>query len=207
MRLLNITTLYLIMILSFIGCGGSSSTTNHLSTENREVIISGYVIDEPIVGATIEVYDLNQSFITKFTNSTDETGKYSIQFKGNYSFPLLLKVTNGEINGTKFDSTMLSLCYDSPCNITPITTIVTLSFATNFALTSKEELSKFAQESLGVDNWQSLTLNEHRTIANYLRENHQSLDDIVSIITSDMKDGYLDDEVSKTIFPHGKIRQ
>jgi hypothetical protein len=148
-----------VFLIFLVGCGGGGSNKNTSnSTTNQTKQLSGYVVDDPIANATIEIYDTNGTLIAKKENATDEKGRYSIQLEGNYTFPLLLKVTNGEINGAKFDSTMLSLCFDSQCNITPVTSILVTSFAGDISLASKEQLSKFTQEILGIDNWQSTIL-------------------------------------------------
>ena len=135
--------------------GGNTNTT---PSANKKTI-SGYVVDDPVVGATIEVYDENGTFVKKVSNITDQDGKYSIEIKGDSSsLPVLLKVTGGEIKSKKFESSMWSICFDEQCNVTPITSIVALSFATDISNTSKEQLSKYAQEQLGIDNWQSLII-------------------------------------------------
>ena len=71
------------LILSFLilGCGGvdSSSSENSSSNPDSNTTISGYVIDDPIVGATIEVYDEEGNLIAKEENATDESGKFEIE--------------------------------------------------------------------------------------------------------------------------------
>ena len=46
-------------------------------TQNKKTI-TGYVIDDPVVGATIEVYDANGTLLTKEENATDGSGKFSV---------------------------------------------------------------------------------------------------------------------------------
>ena len=50
--------LVLILALAFIGgCGGSNQTSTKTGKSAITKLISGYVIDDPVVGATVEVYD------------------------------------------------------------------------------------------------------------------------------------------------------
>ena len=64
-----------------VGCGGKSGgeVNNTKASLSKDKVISGYVIDDPIVKATIAIYDLNGTLIKKEENATDSSGKFSIK--------------------------------------------------------------------------------------------------------------------------------
>jgi len=198
------------VILSFLilGCGGvdSSSSGNSSSNPASNTTISGYVIDDPVVGATIEVYDENGNLIAKKENTTDESGKYSITINKNIT-KYLLKVSNGKINGKIFDSTLYSICVNNSCNVTPITTIIALNFAKNLKNLNVQNIQEFAQNILGVSDYQSTNLDEIKKIREYAASENQTIDYLMSLIASDLADGYADNNFTTQIFPNVKIRK
>ena len=75
-----LSVILLIFVVAFIGgCGGSGGNGTSSESGGTTKSISGYVIDDPVVGATIEVYDENGNLIAKKENATDETGYFDIE--------------------------------------------------------------------------------------------------------------------------------
>ncbi len=205
---------FLLSVFVFTGCGsdngGGAFDANGEPTGSssvEKITIKGKVVDDPIEDATIEVYDANQIFIEKFKNTSDENGNFSIDVNKKYSLPLLLKVTDGEINGTKFDDVMYGVCFEKSCNITPITTTLSLSFIANLTSSKKEDFAKFASDYLGISDWQSISQDEIVNFRKYMKDNEQGLEYIASSIANDIADGYIDNVSFKTVFPNAKFRE
>ena len=80
-----LSIILLVFVVAFIGgCGGSGSngtSSGSGGSTTKSISISGYIIDDPdpVVGATIEVYDENGNLIAKKENATDETGYFDIE--------------------------------------------------------------------------------------------------------------------------------
>ena len=76
------------VVLTACGGGGGNGVEKNTTQQNtpqptqNKKTITGYVIDDPVVGATIEVYDANGTLLTKEENATDSSGKFSIEVNG-----------------------------------------------------------------------------------------------------------------------------
>jgi len=208
-------------ILSVVtGCRGhhkstisnsDTNETNIVSDNNKSnesyQTISGYVIDEPVVGATIEVYDKNGKYITKEYNSSDVNGNFNIELNSTVDYPILIKASDGKIKNQPFRDTMYSICFESQCNITPVTTIIALSFINNISIVTQSKLDKFARDELGIDDWTNKDNSYIASIRQYINEHNTSLDTFSSDIVDDIRDGFLDNNDYKSIFPSAKFRE
>ncbi len=72
----------LLVILLLSSCNSSDQST--VATVIKDQTISGYVIDDPVIGATIEVYNGN-TLIVKEENATDIDGHFSINLDQDYT--------------------------------------------------------------------------------------------------------------------------
>ena len=111
------------MTLFVIGCGGGGDNKNNTSTQKENIntqkntkTISGYVIDDPVVGATIEVYDLNGTLLKREENATDKNGKYKITVN-KVSEKYFIKVFQGKINEKLFDGNLYTKLSTTICSI------------------------------------------------------------------------------------------
>ncbi len=199
-KLLFIATLILTFFIA--GCGGVDSE----SSGNNAVTITGYVIDDPVVGATIEVYDENGNLIAKKENATDKDGKYLLNINKNIS-KYLIVATNGKVNGTPFNDTLYSICFNDSCNVTPITTIIALEFNKNLKIVTQQNIQNFSQNVLGIDNYQSINTDEIKKIRELAKLQGVDIDYIAGVVANDLTDGYADNNLTTQIFPNVKIRQ
>jgi len=183
-------------------CGSHSDDTQQESKK----LIKGQVIDDAVEGAKITVYDANKSELVTFEKTTNSDGDFSIAIDDNISFPILLKVTDGKINGEKFDDVMYGVCFEESCNVTPVTTTLALSFMSNLSSTTQEDISTFSANYLGIENWQSVVTDEMVNFRNYIQESNQSIEYISSVISNDIADGYVDNPIVKSIFKNAKVR-
>jgi len=204
-RILLIAFLYIAFITIFSGCGGSSTSGDNTSSNNKNIIISGYVVDGPIVGATIEVYDENGTQIAKEVNATDKKGYFSLKIKDVSKY--MLVATDGKIDGKPFKGTLYSICFDKNCNITPITSILALEFKKTLKNVTQQDIQSFAQEVLGINDYNSVNLNEIKKISNYINSNDLDIDSVIADITNDLSDGYADNKITVQLFPNVKKRQ
>ena len=204
-RILLIAFLYIAFITIFSGCGGSSTSGDNTSSNNKNIIISGYVVDDPIVGATIEVYDENGTQIAKEVNATDKKGYFSLKIKDVSKY--MLVATDGKIDGKPFKGTLYSICFDKNCNITPITSILALEFKKTLKNVTQQDIQSFAQEVLGINDYNSVNLNEIKKISNYINSNDLDIDSVIADITNDLSDGYADNKITVQLFPNVKKRQ
>ena len=77
-------------------CGGGTTDPKQDQTITKKEI-SGYVIlDTPVAGATIEVYDLNGTLLAKKENATDNDGRFSVNLPDEAK-TVLIKNNNNEI--------------------------------------------------------------------------------------------------------------
>jgi len=112
-----ISLIILSITLIFIGCGGVDSE----SSGNDALIktVSGYVEDDPIPNANINIYDENGNVI--LTTKTDVNGKFTLsgKFKNNsiYTFEC-----NGQLNDKNITMhSIVKYTGDSIVNINPLT--------------------------------------------------------------------------------------
>jgi len=187
MKKLKFYGVWLVLIsilgMGFIGCGGGSDNNEN----NTNKTITGYVIDDPVAGATIEVYDENGTLLTKEENATDENGKYSITIKKEYS-KILLKAYGGEINNTKFDDELSSICFDDKCNMTPITTILAKNFEKNMTVITKKDLTNFSKKYLNVNDYKNKDESLNEKIVKYCKDNNKKISTLAIEISKNLKD-------------------
>jgi hypothetical protein len=86
--------------LVFSGCGGGSSSSNDTTSK----AISGYVIDDPVAGATIEVYDANGTLLKKKENATDKNGYFNIPYNNSVEHLILKAIKNNTTFTTEIDN-------------------------------------------------------------------------------------------------------
>ena len=194
--LLSLTTI--LATLAFYGCGDSNNR------HSQKMTIEGIVIDEPIENATIEIYDENGTLLEKKEKATNKEGFFSLSINKKIK-KYLIHAYNGKINGQDFMGNLYSICFNSQCNVTPITTIVALEFANNIKNISLSDIENF-NNKLGIKNYQSINLNEINRIRELIKKKKEDINSLIGKIVIDMKDGYADTNVTLTIFPHAKRR-
>ena len=71
-------------------CGGGDESSNEVAS----TVVSGSVGDGPIIGATVEIYNVKGELVS--TETSDITAAYKSSFKVRQrDYPLLLKVSDG----------------------------------------------------------------------------------------------------------------
>jgi len=175
--------------------------------KNNKRLISGYVVDDPVKGATIEIYDLNGKLLKQQTNATDKNGKFRIYINKNTQFPILIKTYGGSENNKQFEDEMYSICYNEQCNITPLTTLAVDSFINNLKNVTKQQIDDYIYKIIGVSDWQSKDIPAIKALRQYAQSSKKSPIDIISKLSEDIKDGYIDDLSLQPIFPNGTFRE
>ncbi len=125
-----------VVVVALTACGGGSSggdvsgNTNSPPTNNPSVMktISGVVVDDPIIGATVKVLSLSSDELQVTT--TDNNGNYSMQVKADdISAGFMLEASGGVMNGVDFNDTLRAIYGVSEnlenANITLMTTLLT----------------------------------------------------------------------------------
>ncbi|WP_456480725.1 hypothetical protein [Nautilia sp.] len=138
-------------LLFMSGCGSNSEeSTNTPSTEMSSV--SGIAADGYIKGAKVCI-DLNENTqcdMGEPVSTTDENGKYTINYEDDYRGKPLIVIGGFDIErNVEFNSTLISVLEDENVNITPLTTfayIYAKSKGVTFA-TAKQETAHI----LGID--------------------------------------------------------
>jgi len=194
----------LILTVAFIGGCGVSNESSVGTVSTR--MITGYVVDDPIVGAKIEVYNQDLQLLFSMENATNEDGGFKVQISSKENFPLIVKISGGTINGKPFNDYMYSICFEETCNVTPITTIVALSFMNDLKNTRKEQADRFAEEILGITDWQSIDAEELKRFREFISDG-KSIFTTVARIARDSRDNFIDDLSLKAVFPNAKFRE
>lgn len=113
---LTIAFFMFIICLSLISCNGSSDRAGN--------DLSGFVVDDPVAGADVVVYDYDNKVLA--TGTTDTRGYYSIPVSALLASRVV--VSGGTINGAPFTGTMESNCDGTEiCHVTPFTTLTALA--------------------------------------------------------------------------------
>jgi len=89
-----------------LGCGSSSEkeTSENVITNPSvsTITINGYVIDEPIEDATIEVYDKKGNLLVKKENATDEVGRFEVNVTGE-PYKVIAYLNNNKLYESTFN--------------------------------------------------------------------------------------------------------
>ncbi|MBF0109462.1 MAG: hypothetical protein HQL76_09820 [Magnetococcales bacterium] len=105
------------------GCGGGGGSSDSAASSTS---LSGTVIDGPVTGSTVTLYDANNKVIGTATSGTD--AKFSIPIPAGTTFPLRVATSGGtdQVTG-ETPMAMDSLVTDATqttANVTPITSVV-----------------------------------------------------------------------------------
>ncbi|MBF0101931.1 MAG: DUF4214 domain-containing protein [Desulfobacterales bacterium] len=181
-----------------------SSRFSNPTTRSISGMLTGN--DSPVSGATIEVYTQSGALLKTQENATDSSGNFNLSVE-NLTDIYYLKAYEGisVTTGTIFEDQISAVCFDTQCNITPLTTI-SYYVALKSSSPNLQEINSFFQDSLGVTGWQTSTHEIIPSMAAYAETNSRPLLSIASTLVEDLSDAYLDDENLKILFPLAKIR-
>jgi len=192
--------IFLTVALIFIGCGGVNSE----SSDNSTKTITGYVIDDPIIGATIEVYDENGNLLAKKENATDESGKFDIKFRQTNSNYYLIKSINGKINKKFYKFELIAIQLKNSNDklyITPYSTLLFNILQTqNLEINAKniEYCKNLIKSSLGINDLNHIS----PEFSKYLQTH--GINNIIKELAIDII-AQKGDEKLASIFPNSKI--
>ena len=172
--------------------GAIASDTMVVSASNIQVTLKGYVIDDPVVGATIAVYDNNGNLIKQKNALTDTNGFFSIDvdFRDSYE----VRAYKGKLgNGKLFVATISNYCNsNNKCYITPYTTLVNI-------LASKNNLNQvkargIISSMLGIDGdpYINNDIVIIKSLSLLIGEDGASLEQFINDFIVDIKDGFID---------------
>jgi len=189
-------------ILIVTGCG--KGRESHSSSSNKT--ISGYVIDDPVAGTTIEIYDENGNLLAKKENATDKNGKFVIKFQKDSSNYYLIKSINGNINKKFYNFEFIAIMLNNNTNTLYITPYSTLIFnilkAQNLPINEKniEYSMNLIKKLLGINDLNYISPEFSR----YLQTN--GINDVIKELTIDIINQKGDEKLA-SIFPKSKILQ
>lgn len=113
----------LILVFSLLLHGCSSEGNGSASTET----LSGYVVDDALVGAEIQVMDLSSGEVVG-EGETDSEGYYELEVSKADAYHV--KTSGGTINGGEFLGELRAICGEerlNTCYVTPLTTLADLA--------------------------------------------------------------------------------
>ncbi len=169
-------------VLLFSACGGGSG-----GTSSNGKTISGKVVDDPIVGATV-CYDSNKNDSCadeSVTTTSGNQGEYTLTLPaGKTEANILAESVDGQttMGGKKFDgkfSTKLVFAEGSEVNINPATTMATkmVDNSDENAPVTPEEAKKMAEEASGLGNINDVSKEAQKNLAalnTYAKESNSS---------------------------------
>ena len=101
-----VVLMFFMMLFFNTGCTDKADDN---ATIAQTKSISGYVIDDPVSGATVEIYDDNGNLLAKEENATDNSGHFSISIpQDKFSSPILKVIAyknNGDVVLSAYDNT------------------------------------------------------------------------------------------------------
>jgi len=128
----------LLICFFLIACGGggsdggteSKTVNDKVATTSNEVtsVFSGSVIDGPVIGATLKIYDKSGNLLK--TEITDENARYSTRITAQEeAYPLTIEVTGGTdlVTEREVDFKLVSVVTDSSVtnsNVNPFSTLI-----------------------------------------------------------------------------------
>ena len=180
-------------------------------TVNYPIKISGYVmLDSPVSGATVEVYDTNGNLLLKEENATDESGYFELSIlKNNDEF--IFKAFGGQLNDLYFKGTVSSLCKNKNnglCYITPYTSMLQY-FSQGLDEDNKTKIaSKTIYELLKINEFPYINKNTNdiNLIKDVINKDGSNLLWFIQTLYEDGIDGYLDNNIFIEKFANAKTR-
>lgn len=187
------------------------------SPQAKTFKISGYVYDEAIVGATLEIIDMGGKVLKTFSNVTNKDGSFELEIDENLKTNILLiKSIGGKISNNDFDGNLLALYKgnEETLYLTPLSTLL-------LKLASTLELQKVSNS---YDKAKSLLNNEYKVqdieFSNIKDENFINFDikefrkvatkvgfnQTIDFLISDILDKYADEKDTKQIFKNANQR-
>jgi len=105
----------------FVLTGCDSSSSSQRDDKTNDITLSGHVVNGPLAGATVTIYD-NEDFSIG-TTETDEDGFFSIEGLPD-SPPYLIVAEGGTVNGQPYTGKLTGRFETTPCDVTPLTTLI-----------------------------------------------------------------------------------
>jgi len=105
----------------FVLTGCDSSSSSQRDDKTGDITLSGHVVNGPLAGATVIVYD-NENFSIG-TTETGEKGFFSIEGLPD-SPPYLIVAVGGTVNGKPYTGKLTGRFETTPCDVTPLTTVI-----------------------------------------------------------------------------------
>jgi hypothetical protein len=161
--------LFFLTVLFFVGCKSSTETKGTTSstvvTSEQSIIknISGYVIDDPVVWANIEIYDENNSLLFSEENATDVNGKFSVEINQTKSKYYLLKSNHGYIKNKYFEYELASVVFNDDKKevyINPFSTLILKILKLKNKAITKENVDyaqKLIKNELGINDLSTIS--------------------------------------------------
>jgi len=193
-----------------------SIINNKFSTQ--KIIITGYVIDDPIQNATIELQDINGTLIQIFEGITKTDGSYTIKVDKEYKDKdFILKAYNGIVSNKSFDGDLYGYHISGDelnINLTPLNTMLIIlssqfndiDFSARLAkakdlLSATYGISEGEFSSIKDSSFSSFDVVKFRELVNSIGFNN-----LIQSLVADSIDGYADENNSKLLFPSAKQR-
>lgn len=104
-----------LMFFFISSCGNNGSGSPTIGT------VSGFVVNGPIAGAEVRLYDLNNTLIGAATSGED--GSYRIEGVS-ISAGFRVEASGGKLYGRDYSGILKSKCKSDVCNITPLSTLI-----------------------------------------------------------------------------------
>ncbi len=223
--MLNVLKWFLIgvsfLILSACEGGGGGTPDKNTTVKHTEPagkIIKGYVVDEPIQNATIELQEINGTLIKRFENVTQQDGSFNLTIDDTYENKnFILRAYNGTINNKPFDGDLYGYHLagdDLEINLTPLNTLL-LTLSSEFSdvdFSARIAKAKSLLEStykISDDEFDAIKDSDFNNfdIAKFrLKVESVGFNSLVNSLVGDCVDGYADDENTKAIFLSAKQR-
>jgi hypothetical protein len=113
-------SLLLLLILS--GCHTDSSSDDNDNPSEDTQSLSGVVYNGRIAGATVFITD-DSPRDTQLQTTTAADGSFSLEVQS-ANPRYRVETRDGTLNGQSYQGQLVALCSDSPCDVTPFSTVV-----------------------------------------------------------------------------------
>lgn len=135
------------------GChGGSGASSSEMLRNGQDVVVSGFITDGPIIGASVEVVSADDATVSQAMAGS--TATFHALVPANTKYPVRLRAVGGTdlVTGRAPDfvlEALLTRPEQTVANLSPLTTVISRAVACNDVVPKRARLAELADRVTG----------------------------------------------------------